>query len=219
MTQNANPDNPMNPTGQQLRVPTREKVNEQQVHTALAVLNHLQPYLLAPMRGDDDWKQEHPELDGNALASATTTFGRVCDRLDKMMGDDNRWISTDGDSVVESIKNTQASIQKYYGEQALAVAELRRPSRIFHPSFAKMGEKFSAFYASSDFPGGILIGLGNTPAEAMADFDAAFNRIPAEQLRFNEESIQKLSQSGIEVPEELKAPRAVRKKKKKNYGK
>ncbi len=195
MPDGAAPD-PMNPTGQQVRIPTREKANEAQVRTVLSIMGQLNPYLILPQRDEDEPAYK---TDPYATKCASTTFALACNRLDEMLVEKSRWEETDGESVVESIKATQAEIRGYYKEQALSMAELRRPSRIFHPSFAQMGGEFSAYHASSDFPGGIIIGRGRTPAEAMADFDRAFNRIPAEQLRFNDASLAKIRAAGVTI--------------------
>jgi len=216
-TQEQPPGGPENPTGQQVRVPTRERANEQQVRTVLAIVAQLNPYLLPPGSTHD---QPGYTVEKNAERAASTTFTLAMNRLDEMLTNGDRWTATDGDSVVESIKATQTEIRKYYREQAATVADLRRPSRIFHPKFAKMGDIFSAFHASSDFPGGIIIGQGATPAEAMLDFDRAFNRIPVEQLKFNDDSLAKIYAAGIEIPpqvveaEEQQPPRRKPRRKK-----
>ncbi len=194
----------MNPSGQHVRVPTRERANSIQVETVRAIIAQLNPYLLEQ---EASISEGGHKVNPSARKDAETTFGLACARLDKMLVEDSRWEAVDGDSVVNSIKETQAEIRKYYAEQTQTISEMRRPSRIFHPQFAQMGGTFSAFHASSDFPGGIIIGTGSTPAEAMADFDKAFNRIPAEQLKFNEASLAKIYAAGLEPAPEQVAPK------------
>lgn len=202
------PVNPVNPTNQHLHVPTREKTLEKMIQTTLGVVNCLQPYLL-----DDEAMESgdgtHRDKLGEARAAACVAFMATCDRIESLMKDDKNWTGTDGDAIVQSIKDTQKTVRDYFAEQAVTVKELRRPSRSFNPEFVKIGDLFIAFYKSNDFPGGILIGRGATPAEALTDFDAAFSRKPEEQLRFDDATLARL---GIKLPAPAPAPKSRRKK-------
>lgn len=210
----ANPPDPLNPTGQIVKLVTRDRANENQVRTLLTIVQTLNPYLLA---STDTISGGGYGVDKEAEDSACATFMTVCNRLDTMLADASRWSIKDSEDVVESICATQAAIQAYYAEQSQTVKALRAPHRIFKPQFAKMGEAFTAYYASSDFPGGILIGQGGTPEAALADFDEAFNRLPAEQLKFNEGSLAKIAAAGFTVaPVEEPAPEPEVKAKKKS---
>jgi hypothetical protein len=196
------PVNPVNPTNQHLHVPTREKTLEKMIQTTLGVLNCLQPYLLDDAMPTGDGT--HSDVQGEARAAASVAFIATCDRIEALMKNDLHWSGTDGDAIVESIKNTQKTVRDYFSEQAVTVKELRRPSRAFNPEFVKIGDVFIAFYKSNDFPGGILIGRGATPAEALTDFDAAFSRKPEEQLRFDDATLARL---GIQLPAPAPAPK------------
>lgn len=207
-TMNQNPEGQPQP---QVPVPTRESVSERQVDTVLTILTHLQPYLLWTHREVQDG-EEHLKIDGGVKNSAEVTFIKACERLEAMLGDNNRWHMGNADELYKSIIANQQSMQKFNEAQTLAVNELRRPSRIFHPSFSSAGEDgFVAYHVSSDFPGGILMGKGATPADACLDFDKAFHRLVQDQLKFNDESLAKIRAAQEKVQHVEKA-RAVGKR-------
>jgi hypothetical protein len=59
-------------------------------------------------------------------------------------------------------------------EEIICVShEMQRPSAIFRPSLAIDGNKWSALYGSNLAEG--VSGFGDSPSEAMADFDKAWN--------------------------------------------
>lgn len=64
-------------------------------------------------------------------------------------------------------------------EFSLAAYEMQRPSAIYRPSLAPDGSKWCALYGANLMEG--VAGFGDTPAEAMAAFDAAWlkERTPA----------------------------------------
>lgn len=193
-TQQQNPDN--QPGQPATMIPTREAVTDRQVETVLSVLGSLQPYLLLPSR---EYNNEKPELDGGAHSSAVVTFTKACDRLDAILADESRWKIKGSDRLYNAIIGAQRSVKKLHQAQTINALSLQRPCTIFRPQFAQMGDTFTAYYVSSDFPGGILIGRGATPQAALADFDKAFSRIPSEQLKFNEQSLAKIRAAGMEV--------------------
>lgn len=201
------------PEGQpqpQVPVPTRESVSERQVDTVLNIITHLQPYLFWTHREIEEGKER--DLDGGVKNSAEVTFIKACDRLEAMLTDNNRWHMGSADDLYKSIIANQQSMKTFNEAQTLAVNELRRPSRIFHPSFSSAGEDgFVAYHVSSDFPGGILMGKGATPADACLDFDKAFHRLASEQIKFNEESLAKIRAAQERVQHVEKA-RAVGKR-------
>lgn len=183
-------ENPAQPPEQpMIPISSRESVTERQVDTVLSVIGAMQTYLLVTHREQDNVELR---VDGGVKSSAEVTFIKACERLDMMLTDNSRWHMGNTDDLFSALRDNQKSQAALNAQQALSVSELRRPSRIFHPSLMLVDGAYVAYYASSDFPGGILIGRGNTPAEALLDFDRAFDRIPDEQLKFNEESEAKM---------------------------
>lgn len=64
------------------------------------------------------------------------------------------------------ISHMKAILQQ---EFCIAAAEMARPSAIYRPSVAPDGNKWCALYGEDLMQG--VSGFGDTPAEAMADFD------------------------------------------------
>ena len=58
--------------------------------------------------------------------------------------------------------------------QRMAADEAMRPSAIFRPSIGLDGNKWCALYGANLVEG--VAGFGDSPAEAMADFDAEWER-------------------------------------------
>jgi hypothetical protein len=64
------------------------------------------------------------------------------------------------------------AIESFRQELCIAANEMQRPSVLFRPSIGVDGNKWCALYGE-DLAHGIA-GFGDTPAEAMADFDRAW---------------------------------------------
>jgi len=186
-----------------VHVPSRESTTQMQIASAMSVIHALQPYLLYhPTQEPED----RPELDGGAVASATVTFSKACERLDKILEDESRWSIDPHNGLIEALTRSQEAIRRFNEENVLTVQGLRRPSRQFQPQFAISGDVFLAFAGDPSFPGGQIIGRGKTPAEALLDFDAAFHRVVQEQLHFAEQP------KPVEPESEPKPPTSRRKK-------
>ena len=85
----------------------------------------------------------------------------------------SRISSCDTRSIVEQavgqafdISWARASVQQSI---EIAVSEWQRPSVLYRPSIERDGNKWSALYGPNLMQG--VCGYGDTPAEAMADFD------------------------------------------------
>lgn len=68
------------------------------------------------------------------------------------------------------ISHSEAMIRDQF---MAATWEMQRPSAIYRPSLAPDGNKWCALYGSNLMEG--VAGFGDTPAEAMAAFDKAWN--------------------------------------------
>jgi len=175
-----------------MQIPTKEHTSNMQVHTILAIMGHLQPYLLLTHR-EVDGELHQLELDGGAKTSAEVTFINACARLDAILKEEDRWSNKEQNGLMESTIKTQQSLMAVHEAQLKALEIASGPAKLYPPTFTTANGQYYAFHGSADFPGGIIIGKGNTPAEAVADFEAAFDKIPADQLRFNDRAINRIS--------------------------
>jgi hypothetical protein len=74
--------------------------------------------------------------------------------------------------------------QKFVAEQILSTQMLRAPHFALRPTLAVIGDdSYVAFWGDISKPGEAICGVGDTPNEALADFDDAFNRAPKEQVK------------------------------------
>lgn len=191
-------------------VPSAEVLTDIQISSVLSVLNALQPYLLLTHREIDSGMKA--ELDGGVPCSAVATFAKACSRLDAMLDDPKRWDGSGASSLYDSIKAHYDSAVKVNEGQVRAVEELRRPSRRLQPKFTTIGTEFVAYWGDTEFPGGLLLGRGATPEAALLDFDAAFNKRTAEQLRFAPAAEERIT--AAQQPPEIPILKAAAKKKK-----
>lgn len=164
---------------------TRELVTEQQVSACLAVLRELQPYVNGPVPSlfSNEGVSQRPELDGGIQSAISVAVISVCDRIEQIMRDGKRW---DVESTLEVFKEmaaTQRAQQKFLEEQALSAHLIQLPQYLLKPELLTDGVHYFALWGNRDLPGGRIIGQGKTPAEALDDFDEAFNRTPSDQLQ------------------------------------
>lgn len=174
----------------------------------LAVMGNLGPYLLdaPPHRMFHRPEEEASKLDGGAAASAVVTFINVCTRLDAILADQTRWDTATHDRLYDSIESVQRAQETFLKEQAESARSVRRPSFQLRPTIANDGQRFVAFFGDITRAGYSIIGIGGTPSEALADFDAAFERAPKDQL------VLALKAAGVEVETEETKPKRKNKK-------
>ncbi len=180
----------MNQPSQSGSVPSVEVLTNIQLNSVLSVLQALQPYLLLTQRELDAGIPK--DLDGGLDAASLNTYVKACSRLDALLDDESRWSLQGAQSLYKAMQEHHESAARFNENQSKVLAELHRPSRRLQPKLATFGAEFVAYWGDALMPGGIVIGRGATPADAMLDFDAAFNRRPEAQLKFTPEAQQKL---------------------------
>ncbi len=166
-------------------IPTREAVTRMQLEMLQTVINTLNPFILGESRRSFFMMEEEQtprKIDGGAAASAVVTFNNICERIDAILADQSRWDTSAHDKLYNSIAAVQKAQVEYLTAQAEGQKVLARPSVQFHPTVANDGSQFICFYGDINKPGYAVIGVGNTPAEAMESFDRAFSKTPQEQI-------------------------------------
>ena len=199
------------PVNQRPNVPAAESLTDMQVNTVLSVLNSLQPYLLLTQREIDTGMK--PELDGGVPCAALSTFVTACSRLDALLNDASRWDGLATGNLMTAMTEHYDSATKFNDSQTATHAELHRPSRRLQPRFTTIGQEFIAVWGDAQLPGGQILGRGKTPAEALLDFDAAFNRAVGEQLRFAAASEDRVKAMQAEQAERVRADLYAKKSK------
>lgn len=202
MTQTVPPPLPV-PSGTPL--PSRELVTHQQFQTVLDVLGSLQPFLLLTQR---EMELGIPkELEGGIVASAATTFIKACDRLDTMLDDQSRWKLKENDELYAAMTAHYVGMSKVNEEQLKTFAQVQRPSHRLKPSVTTINGEFISFWGSPKLPGGLVLGRGPTPEEALKDFDIAFSRKVDEQLRFAPASEERIAAEPVEAKKKKRSKR------------
>lgn len=173
------PTQPGQPAPHGNPLPCRETVSNFQFETLFTALETLRPFLMGHPLALEDLP---PALDGGVSSSAVATFTRICDRLDSMFLDNDRWSLKQNDALYDAITN-------YYRD---AASNMTRPSRNFRPEFTIIAGEYIAMWGNPKLPGGIVIGKGPTPEAALLDFDEAFTRKTEEQYRLAPASEERL---------------------------
>lgn len=159
-------------------IPTKEAVTEAQILPILATLQTLTPLLLRPHH-----EVEYPaNADGGALTAVGLAVIKACARLEAIFEDSERYSFADTKKFFETLQQSQEAQLAFLQAQKLASDEVRRPSFQHRPTLAVHEGGYVAYWGDVTVAGGAIIGMGKTPAEALLDFDRAFERTPAEQV-------------------------------------
>ena len=159
----------------QLIFPNRENVTTGQLQNVLQVCNTAITGLINPWRGfvaDSEAPQN-----SEARIALENTLIKACDRLDKILSDDQRW-------TIEYQKNLEAEFNKSHAEnlkfleaQRKASEEISTPHFQWRPTLLKSadGKMWVALLGDPQDPSKGIVGIGRTPEEALAEFDKDFS--------------------------------------------
>lgn len=160
-------------------IPSREATTAQQLSALLAISRTLEPWLL---ESPAEIGTAPAKLDGGAAAAALATFVKTCDAIDKMLDDPSRWTLGKQDELYDSVIETQKCQQALIKAQTASAAEIQRPSFQLKPTVMVFQDGYLAFWGNPYEVGACIYGRGLTPAAALLDFDAAFDRAPKDQV-------------------------------------
>lgn len=185
-------------------IPARESVSHVQIGAVLDIISALQPYMLQSHREIDGNLPK--SLDGGVGAGATTTFLKACARLDSILDDSSRWSLAPYDELAMLMSDLHLKQSEFLEAQIESTKEVQRPSFQLRPVLAVGNDKFLAIWGNPETPGSALIGIGDTPAEALRDFDKAFTRKVEQQHQ-----IQATFESSDELPAKTPKPKIKKK--------
>jgi hypothetical protein len=161
-------------------VPTREALTRTQLETLHTVVNTLSPFILGHRSIFMMSEEETPrKIDGGAAIAAAVTFANVCGRIDAILADQTRWDTSKHDELYGSIQAVQNAQVEYLKAQTDAA---KSPAYQLRPIIANDGFQFICYHGDITKSGYAIIGCGQTPAEALAAFDAAFHKTPQQQV-------------------------------------
>jgi len=163
---------------QSLPIPSRESSSANQFGVLLTITQALQPYLiLAPQ---ELGSSPPPALDGGTVLAAATTFIKTCAKMDELLDDSSRWNLEGQDALYDALVQTQEHQQRFLQAQTAAASSLMRPAFQLRPTLFLAETGYVAVHGDLTSSGAV-IGYGETPEAALADFDLAFQRKPQEQ--------------------------------------
>jgi hypothetical protein len=121
-------------------------------------------------------------LSGEIKVAAITTTIKLLDRIDRIVSEEARWTINSTTDFYAELSKTQKAQQEFLAEQTRAAKSIQLPQYQLRPTLMRDNQFFFAVWGDGTKPGASIIGRGITAKEALADFDAAFERAPAEQL-------------------------------------
>lgn len=180
-------------------VPLKEEITDRQLGPILAVIRELQPYLLEDVVEPGGTPKDR-SVDGGVESAAATTFLKACARMDSILDDESRWSMKTHNTLVAEMVKTQRAQQKFIEVQQQSSENLQAPHFLLRPTLAITAGRYIAWWGDIHTAGGAIIGQGDTPNDAFADFDAAFSRTPAEQIYLVAEKL------GVDIKPKPEAP-------------
>jgi hypothetical protein len=150
----------------QLINPVSETV-QRKVSTVMKIIEGLNPFLFQEVG------HAAREMDKEVKLSAEATFINCCNRLDNLLADFGDALETDREKVFKQIGKATLDAEK---ERAAALRESRRPAVIYRPHISRTDAgQWCATYGDLRQPETCVVGVGNSPEDAMLDFDREFN--------------------------------------------
>lgn len=162
-------------------VPLKEQITNSQVGPVLDIIGALSPYLLEEVV-EPGGTPSARALTGEVAIAASTTFIRACARLDAILDDTSRWHMKSMNTLVAEMIKTHKTQQRFIETQRVSAAHLQAPQFLLRPTLAIFAGEYIAYWGTLDTAGAAIVGKGPTPKEALADFDAAFERTPENQI-------------------------------------
>lgn len=162
-------------------VPLKEELTNSQIQPVLDIIGALSPYLLQEAL-EAGGTPKSGALNGEPACAAQATFIRACARLDAIIEDESRWSLKSHNTLIAEMVKTHRAQQKFIATQQESAANLQAPHFLLRPTLAISGGRYVAYWGDINEAGRAVVGQGDTPNEALVDFDDAFDRTPEEQI-------------------------------------
>lgn len=157
-------------------MPSRDSINATQVHTLLNIAGMLMPYLIEPAREPENIPGNRKKIDGEASMAAQVTFIKVCDRLDKLVEENDRWTFDVQRTLESDLTNLYQHHTALLKEQIIATKAINLPHNRYRPTlYALKDGNYAAILGSLDDLDNAIAAVGDSPAAALQAFDMLFN--------------------------------------------
>lgn len=156
-------------------IPHRDEVTARQMGTLLQAAATLYPVLL---NRDPDKETNN----GSALEAAEATFMKICDRIDTLVDDADRWSLNQQRTLEMQLSQLYAQHSALLETQKASCELLAAPHTIHKPSLMKLEDgTWMAILGSLTALEHSVCAAGNTPAEALMAWDAVFTGVMQQQ--------------------------------------
>lgn len=144
----------------------REQIAGAHLHKALYAIQVLVGSLARVQDDKEAWK--NTENDGGARMALTTSLIKTCDRLDRLVDDDQHW-SLERALKIEQLQDDMVNLNKQAGAEHIKTQQtIRLPRVSMQPSITFVNGKYVAHVGQLKDR---TFGVGDTPAEALQAFD------------------------------------------------
>lgn len=186
-----------------INIQTREEVTAHQVAILLNIVHAMRSMAFVDNREHEG--QPH-QLERETHFAASATLVNACGKLDDILKDKSRWSVDQHNEIHHAVVHAHQKQEELMQANLDLVEMHKRPSMQLRPMIATYGmEYFIAYWGKLEEPGMSIVGRGRTPDEALKDFDKAFHRTPAQQLRvINDRMDSPPPEPDAETPEQFK---------------
>lgn len=152
-------------------LPSRESVTHLQITSLLSALSTVSAsiYHLTP-------NQDNPggSLDGGSRMAAENTLVNICSRLDSILADSERWGIKTLEALEKKCDEVYTAHLDLMAQQKIAVQAMQAPHKSHTPTLLRLDDgRWTAILGDIRSPS-VIVGVGQSPAEAIADFDEIF---------------------------------------------
>jgi len=174
-TSQQSPDN--RPRKDKLPFPQRDIMTSNQIQN-LVQIGSFALHSLTYNQGVEP--HQKTELDGGCKSSAEAIFIKVCDKLDDILSDTDRWNFNVQETLENKLEKMYDQNLEFLLEQTKAARQVNTPHFCYKPTLLKLpvtGE-WIAYIGSLEDVEHSIVGIGNTPANALESFDSLFKGEP-----------------------------------------
>jgi hypothetical protein len=156
----------------QVNIPNREVISQLQMQNLLSAINTITSCLAhtAPHEEGND----APRYVEAAIAAENSLIN-TCERLDKILAEDDRWSITGLKVLEEKLGALYDANRRLLEVRSAVEQQTQCPHMKYKPTLMRMGDGWAAIYGSPDFLDKSLVGYGDTPEKAFKCFDLLFD--------------------------------------------
>lgn len=157
-------------------LPQRDEVTARQLGTLLQAAATLYPVLL-------NREPDTENRNGGAYEAAEVTFVKICDRIDGIIADEDRWSMNNQRMLEAQLSQLYQDHTNLIRSQQAATQLLAAPHTLHKPQlmYLEADGLWLAILGSLDNPKNAITAVGKNPAEAMLAWDLVFTGQMASQ--------------------------------------